>query len=85
MKIQGYHVAATVTVELTVRDLELLDNVTSYGVDNWVKNICGERGNSYNGRVTPAEMKDFIKKLQSVARESSTIINNHVKLGIVRV
>lgn len=83
--IKGYKVEATVTIELTARDLELLDNVTSYGAEKWADTICGDRGNSYNGGVSMKEMVEFIEKLNGIASSASAAINKHVEKGIVSV
>lgn len=85
MKISRYNIEASVLVEFTTRDLELLDNVTSYGAEKWADTICGDRGNSYNGGVSKAEMVQFINKLHAIAGVASKSINEHAKKGIVNI
>lgn len=83
MKLVKSHIEVTCRLELTRRDVELLENVTSYGNKQWVEIICGEHGNSYNGGVKAEEMLAFLDKLRDAAGSMKAEVNKTIE-GAIR-
>jgi hypothetical protein len=85
MKILQHTIEVTARLELTAREVELLENVTSYGNEKWAAIIADPvHGNSYNGGVSNKEIIAFLDKLRDAASGMKTQINNTVKQGIIR-
>jgi hypothetical protein len=79
MNILPHTIAVTARLELNAREVELLENITSYGNKRWADIICGQKSddaNSYNGRVSNKEVVLFMDNLRDVAGKMKAIIND---------
>lgn len=84
MNILKHKIDVTARLELTAREVELLECVTSYGTQ-WTESIWGKYDSvSYNGGVKKEEAISFLKKLSAAASEMKVSINESVKQGLVR-
>lgn len=84
MKLVVHTIDVTARLELTAREVELLENATSYGNDKWADIICGDHGNSYNGGVAKTELLVFLDQLRSAASSMKAQINGYAKQGVIR-
>jgi hypothetical protein len=88
MKAVLHKIEVTCALELSAREVELLECLTSYDNNNLVAAIFGEeaKGNSvsYNGGVTYHQMLEFLGKLHAAACQMKATINAQAKNGLVR-
>jgi hypothetical protein len=85
MKTLLHDITVTARLELTARDVELLENLTSYDNKAWIESICpATDGNSYNGGVKPAELLNFVECLRVAAKHMKNEINVAARQGLVR-
>lgn len=83
MNLVKAKIEITCRLELTRREVELLENVTSYGNKQWADIICGDHGNSYNGGVKAEEVVVFLDKLRDAAGSMKTEVNKVIE-GAIR-
>lgn len=83
MNLVKAKIEVTCRLELTRREVELLENVTSYGNKEWAAIICGDRGNSYNGGVKGEEVVAFLDKLRDAAGAMKSEVNKVIE-GAIR-
>lgn len=81
MEIYPHKIEVKVMLELSGRELELLDNLVSYDNKKWVESICP---NSYNGGVSQKQMLEFLASLKRVASDALANVNSTVKNGLLR-
>ena len=76
MKVLTHSIEVTARLEFTAREVELLDNITSYDNKKWIDTICDPvHGNSYNGGVKTADLVAFLDNLRSAAATMKATIN----------
>lgn len=77
MNVTAHSIAITHRLELTNRELELLNNFLSYG--SLLDYLKGITPNSYNGGVTREEMTSFINSLKAAVLSSAASVNRIAK------
>lgn len=81
MKILTQKIEVTSNLQLSGRELELLDNFLAYDNKARIAEICP---NSYQGGVSVKEMTEFISGLKSSVNHMIHNINETAKQGLVR-
>lgn len=88
MNVLIHKIDVTCKLELTARDVELLECLTSYDNKKLLEGIFGPKdksyGVSYNGGVKFEELEKFLDKLKGAAGEMKAYVNEHALKGLIR-